>query len=62
MKNKAFDNYYLALDYYNRMIDTYVAFFIYNKEKEHYEVIDQELFDHYDAEFDLDYELLAMYA
>ena len=61
MKNKAFENYYLALDYFNRITDTYVAFFIYNKEEEHYEVIDQDLFDHYDQEFNLDYELIDMY-
>ena len=62
MNNKSFDNYYLALDYFKRMTDIYVAFFIYNKEEEHYEVINQDLMDHYDQEFDLDYELIDMYA
>ena len=61
MKNKAYNDYYLALDYYRRMIDTYVAFFIYNKEEECYEVINQDLYDHYTGEFDLDMELLEFY-
>ena len=62
MKNKRYDNYYLALDYYNRMIDTYVAFFIYNKKEEYYEVINQDLFDYYEQALGLDYELIDMYA
>jgi len=62
MKNKKYDNYYLALDYYNRMIDTYVAFFIYNKKEKYYEVINQDLFDYYEQALGLDYELIDMYA
>ena len=36
----------------------YVAFFIHNKEEECYEVIDQDMFDHYQNEFNLDMELI----
>lgn len=58
MRNKAYKDYYLALDYYRRMVDTYIAFFIYNKEEEVYEVIDEDLYDHYTNEFGLDMEIL----
>jgi len=52
MKNKSFDNAISARDYYNEVTHNYVAFFIYNYEEEEYEVINQELYDHYTEEFD----------
>ena len=61
MRNKAYDDYYNALDYFKRITDHYVAFFIYNKERECYEVIDQDLYDHYVNEFNLDMEVLDFF-
>ena len=53
MKNKSFDNAISARDYYNEVTHNYVAFFIYNYEEEEYEVINQDLYDHYTEEYDL---------
>jgi hypothetical protein len=58
MKNKTFSFYKNAALYFNTVSYNYVAFFIHNKEDECYEVIDQDMFDHYQNEFDLDMELI----
>lgn len=58
MKNKSFETLYLARHYYRQVSHNYVAFLIHNKEDECYEVIDQDLYDHYAFEFDLDMELI----
>ena len=62
MINKTFLSQSKARQYFNRISETYVCFFIYNKEDSVYEVVNQDLIDHYDEEFDLDYELIDMYA
>ena len=58
MKNKSFLFYKNASLYFNTVSQNYVAFFIHNKEEECYEVIDQDTYDHYAFEFDLDMELI----
>lgn len=54
MKNKIFNNLWFAQCYYTQVSQNYVAFLIYNNEDEMYEVINQDLYDHYTNEFDLD--------
>ena len=61
MKNKSFKTLYFAQAYYNQVAQTYVAFLIYNKEDECYEVIDQDRYDHYVNDFNLDMEVLEFY-
>lgn len=61
MKNKSFKTLYFARAYYNQVTHNYVAFLIHNRESDMYEVTNQDLYDHYDAEFDLDMELLDFY-
>ena len=58
MKNKSFKTLYLAQAYYNQVSHNYVAFLIHNREDDTYEVVNQDLYDHYDAEFDIDMELI----
>ena len=58
----AFETLTAARRYFNAINQTYVCFFIYNREDGLYEVICQDTFDHYDQEFNLDYELIDMYA
>ena len=62
MNNKSFKTLAAAYRYFHFVNQTYVCFLIQNKEDDTFEVIDQELYDHYDAEFNLDYELNDMYA
>ena len=40
--------------YFNKVSQNYVAYFIHNLEDEVYEVIDQDRYDDYDGDFDLD--------
>lgn len=61
MKNKTFLFYKNAALYFNTVSQNYVAYFIYNREDETYEVINQDRYDHYTNEFDLDMELLEFY-
>ena len=58
MKNKTFLFYKNAALYFDIVSQNYVAFFIHNKEEECYEVINQDLYDHYQNEFDLHMELI----
>ena len=58
MKNKTFTYFANAKFYFSKVSQNYVAFFIYNKEEEVYEVIDQDLYDEYDGDFDLDMRLI----
>ena len=58
MKNKSFNTLWFAKCYYNQVSQNYVAFLIYNNEEEVYEVINQDLYDHYDAECELDMRLI----
>ena len=58
MRNKSFETLYLARQYYREVSHNYVAFLIHNREEECYEVICQDLYDHYAFEFDLDMELI----
>ena len=62
MNNKTFNTLAYARRYFNRINQTYVCFLIHNREDDLYEVINQDTFDHYDQEFNLDYELIDMYA
>ena len=62
MINKTFNTLAYARRYFNRINQTYVCFLIHNREDDLYEVINQDTFDHYDQEFNLDYELIDMYA
>ena len=54
MKNKTFNTIDAAYKYYDVVSQNYVAFLILNREDECYEVINQDLYDHYTFEFDLD--------
>ena len=58
MKNKSFKLKFHARSYFYEVSQNYVAFFIYNKEDDVYEVINQDRYDHYDAQFDLDMVLI----
>ena len=58
MQNKSFRTLYFAQAYFKAVTQTYVAYLIHNRESDMYEVINQDLYDHYDAEFDLDMELI----
>lgn len=58
MRNKSFETLYLARHYYRQVSHNYVAFLIHNRESDMYEVICQDLYDHYAFEFDLDMELI----
>ena len=58
MKNKSFKTLSSAQSYFNRMQDTHVCFLIHNREEGTYEVIDQDLYDHYVQEFDLDMDVI----
>lgn len=60
MKNKIFPTRKSALVYFNQVAENHEAFLIYNREEGVYEVITQELYDHYLEEFDLDMELLRL--
>lgn len=62
MNNKSFKTLAAAYRYFHFVNQTYVCFLIQNKEDDTYEVIDQELYDHYQNEFDLDMSLIDMYA
>ena len=61
MKNKSFNTLYFAQAYYNQVTQTYVAYLIHNRESDMYEVINQDLYEHYDAEFDLDMEVIDFF-
>ena len=61
MKNKTFTHYENAMYYFTKVSQNYVAFFIYNKEDEVYEVIDQDLYDDYSGDFDLDMRLIDFF-
>jgi len=54
MKNKSFNTLESAYKYYDVVSQNYVAFLILNREEDKYEVINQDLYDHYAFEFDLD--------
>jgi len=58
MKNKSFKTLYFAQAYYNQVNYNYVAYLIHNRESGMYEVINQDLWEHYTEEFDLDMELI----
>ena len=58
MKNKTFLHYKNASLYFFTVSQNHVAFFIHNIEENCYEVIDQDMFDHYQYEFDLAMELI----
>ena len=58
MQNKTFTYYSNAKFYFNKVSQNYVAYFIYNLEDEVYEVIDQDRYDDYDGDFDLDMRLI----
>ena len=61
MKNKSFLFYKNASLYFNTVSHNYVAFFIHNKEDECYEVIDQDRYDDYDGDFDLDMRVIDFF-
>ena len=61
MINKSFKLKFHASSYFYEVSQNYVAFFIYNKEDDVYEVINQDRYDHYVNEFDLDMEVLEFY-
>ena len=61
MQNKSFRTLYFAQAYFNKVSQTYVAYLIHNRENDVYEVINQDLYDHYDAEFDLDMEVIDFF-
>lgn len=62
MKNKSFNTLPSARRYFNLVQSKYVCFLIENKEEGVYEVIDQDLYDHYIYQFNLDMNLIDMYA
>lgn len=58
MKNKTFLHYKNASLYFSIVSQNHIAFFIHNMEENCYEVIDQDMYDHYRNEFNLAMELL----
>ena len=58
MKNKTFSSHKEASLYFNTVSQNHDAFLIYNYEDSCYEVINQDLFDHYQNEFGLHMELI----
>ena len=61
MINKSFKLKFHARLYFFEVSQNYVAYFIYNREDDTYEVINQDRYDHYTNDFDLDMELLEFY-
>jgi len=61
MQNKSFKLKFHARSYFYEVCRNYVAFFIYNKEDDVYEVINQDLYDHYTNEFDLDMDVIDFF-
>ena len=61
MQNKTFTYYSNAKFYFNKVSQNYVAYLIYNKENDMYEVISQDRYDHYDGEFDLDMDVIDFF-
>ena len=51
---KSFIHYANAKFYFDEVSQNRIAYFIYNKEDEVYEVVGQDLYDDYDGDFDLD--------
>jgi len=60
MKNKNFTSLNKAFTYFDMVKLNFVAFLIHNREDDTYEVINQDLYDHYTEEFDLDMELIEL--
>ena len=60
MKNKSFNTYAAAFRAYTIIARTYVCYLIHNREEDIYEVIDEDTYDHYEGEFNLDFDLLHM--
>jgi len=60
MKNKNFTSLNKAFTYFDMIKLNFVAFLIHNREEDIYEVINQDLYDHYTEEFDLDMELIEL--
>ncbi len=60
MKNKNFTSLNKAFTYFDMVKLNFVAFLIHNREDDVYEVINQDLYDHYLEEFDLDMELIEL--
>ena len=60
MKNKNFTSLNKAFTYFDMVKLNFVAFLIHNREDDVYEVINQDLYDHYLDEFDLDMELIEL--
>ena len=60
MKNKNFTSLNKAFIYFDMVKLNFVAFLIHNREDDVYEVINQDLYDHYLDEFDLDMELIEL--
>ena len=60
MKNKNFTSLNKAFTYFDMIKLNFVAFLIHNREEDVYEVINQDLYDHYTEEFDLDMELIEL--
>lgn len=61
MQNKSFTYLSSAKFYFNKVSQNYVAYLIYNKENDMYEVINQDRYDHYDGEFDLDMDVIDFF-
>ncbi len=60
MKNKNFTSLNKAFTYFDMVKLNFVAFLIHNREEYRYEVINQDLYDHYVDEFNLDMELIEL--
>ena len=58
MKKKSFDTLRLAYKHFKTLPEDSVAFLVHNKEDGVFEVINQELYDHYQNDVLLDMELL----
>jgi len=58
MQNTTLTYYWNATFYFNKLSKNYVAYSIHILEDDVYEVIDQDLYDDYDGDFDLDMRLI----
>ena len=58
MRNKTFSGLRQAYKHFFSLPEDTIAYLLHNREENTYEVVNQELYDHYQNEFCLDMELL----
>lgn len=60
MKNKIFDNITEASKYFHKISRNWVAFFIHEKDSDAYMVLNQDKYDEYSNDPDMNIDLLHM--